>query len=57
MPDEFIEVPETDALEQRLEVESDDEAVEVVTIAVEAPEADVLEQSEVVPAGDEYESR
>ncbi len=51
------EVPEADALEQRLEVASDDDEVTPPTGDPEAPEADALEQSRTVPVEDEYEGR
>lgn len=54
MPDEPIEVPEADALEQRLAIEDDDE-VETPVMHPEVPEADALEQSQIVPPGDEYD--
>ncbi len=54
MPDESIEVPEADALEQRLAVGDDDEA-EAPVVHPEVPEADALEQSQSVPLGDEYD--
>ena len=54
---EFIEVPEADALEQRLEATADGEEVEAPTVAPEVPEADALEQSRTVPVDDEYSDR
>lgn len=57
MPDEFTEVPEADALEQRLEVGTEEEDDEVPTVDTEVPEADALEQSRSVPLDDGYESR
>ena len=56
MPDESIEVPEADALEQRLAVGDDYEA-EAPVVHPEVPEADALEQSQSVPLGDEYDGR
>lgn len=50
------EVPEADALEQKLEVVTED-ALEPPTGDPEAPEADALEQSRTVPVEDEYEGR
>lgn len=53
---ESSEVPEADALEQHIEVETDDDVGEP-TSDPEAPEADALEQSRTVPVEDEYEGR
>ncbi|MDQ4132760.1 MAG: hypothetical protein M3179_06025 [Actinomycetota bacterium] len=53
---DFTEVPEADALEQKLEVATDDELVPP-TGDPEAPEADALEQARTVPVEDEYEGR
>jgi hypothetical protein len=50
------EVPEADALEQHLEVGSDEE-VDEPTTDPEVPEADALEQARSVPVVDEYEGR
>lgn len=58
MPDEFSEVPEADALEQRLEVGGEEgEDVAAPAVDLEVPEADALEQSQTVPLDDGYESR
>lgn len=57
MPDDFTEVPEADAIEQRLEVGTEEEDDEALTVDSEVPEADALEQSRTVPVDDGYESR
>lgn len=56
MSDAESEVPEADALEQHLEVATEDE-VEEPSGDPEVPEADALEQSRTVPVEDEYEGR
>ena len=56
MPDDFSDVPEADALEQRLEVGGEEES-DAPGIGVETPEADAVEQSQPVPLDDGYESR
>jgi len=56
MPDpEFVEVPEADALEQRLGAapgKEEDES-ELPTVGPEVPEADALEQSLAVPVDED----
>jgi hypothetical protein len=56
MPDDFSDVPEADALEQRLEVGGEEESG-APGIGLETPEADALEQSQAVPLDDGYDSR
>ena len=58
MPEDRSEVPEADALEQRLQVTADDEEgedAEPPTIGSGVSEADALDQARPVPADDEYE--
>ena len=54
---EFTEVPEADALEQRLETTVDEEEGAAPVLAPEVPEADALEQSRTVPVDDDYNDR
>ncbi len=50
------ETPEADALEQSVDVVTDDQ-LNPPTADPEAPEADALEQSRTVPVDDDYEGR